>query len=352
VKKVEENRELPLDVLDIISKTLDFDDHFQFAGVCKNWRAFHKIYWRTFLASQEPLLLQLQISYLDEESYSFISIPDQRVYHLEMMKYFPSSTYVTCSSGYFITAGDNNNSFILINPFTRIKKVINSPASENSIFLTNRALFAFDKCSEEFVFVVLCNSSLHVYQSRNYDWVTCSTMGNSETVVDFVVLHNIIYVVTNMANIGVLSLNSANVKFLKLKSTPSVNFSPYLKLVNCDEQLLVVDFTSNEISNVYKIDFSTMNYFRLETLGDIALFCGLNCLKRNCYALSNPNRWGYECNSVYDISLLSTICSVYSGNDKKLQKSITLPAPDAPMCLMLDWCFRHQQYEIDYSLVE
>jgi len=179
-------------------------------------------------------------------------------------------------------------------------------------------------------------------------------MGNSETIVDFVVLHNIVYVVTNMANIGVLSLNSPNVKFLKLKSTPTVNFSPYLKLVNCDEQLLVVDFTSNEISNVCKIDFSTMNYVRLETLGDIALFCGTNWLKRNCYALSNPNRWGYEYNSVYDISLLSTICSVYSGNDNKLQKSIRLPvpAPNATMCLMLDWCFRHQQYEIDYSLVE
>ncbi|RHN81780.1 hypothetical protein MtrunA17_Chr1g0202841 [Medicago truncatula] len=179
-------------------------------------------------------------------------------------------------------------------------------------------------------------------------------MGNSKMIVDFVVLRNIIYVVTNMANIGVLSLNSANVKFLKLKSTPAIKFSPYLMLVNCDAQLLVVDFMSNEISNVYKIGFSTMNYVRLKTLGDIALFCGTNWLKRNCYALSNPNRWGYECNSMYDINLLSTICSAYSGNDKKLQKSITLlvPAPDATMCLMFDWCFRHQQYEIDYSLVK
>ncbi|KEH33542.1 putative F-box domain-containing protein [Medicago truncatula] len=350
MKKVEENNELPSDVLDIIFKTLDFDDHFQFADVCKNWRTFHESCWRNFLASQEPLLLQ--ISYHDWESYSFISVPDQKVHHLKMMKYFPPSTYVTFSSGYFIMVGYYVNSFMLINPFTRIKKVINGPTCENSLFLTTRALLAFGKCSEEFVLVVLCKRRLHVYQSQNCDWVTYSTMGNSGRVVDFVVLHNIIYVITNMAYIGVINLNSANVKFLKLKSTPNVNFSSCLKLVNCNEQLLVVDFMPKEIRNVYKIDFSTMNYVKLETLGDIALFCGSNGLKRNCYALSNPNKWGYESNSVYVISLLSTICSVYSGDDKQLQKCITLPAPDATRCLMVDWCFRHLQYEVDYSLVE
>jgi len=114
VKKVEENCQLPWDVLDIISKALDFDDHFQFAGVCKNWRAFHENYGRNFLASQEPLLLQ--ISDHVEELYSFVSIPDQKVYHLEMMKGFLCS-YVTFSSGYFITT-KCNNSFMLINPLT------------------------------------------------------------------------------------------------------------------------------------------------------------------------------------------------------------------------------------------
>jgi hypothetical protein len=107
------------DVLDIISKTLDFDDLFQISGVCKNWRAF---YWRNLLASQEPLLLQ--VSYNHKDSYSFISLPNQKIYCLKMMKYFLRSIYVTFSSRYFIMAG-YNNSFILINPFTRIKKVIN-----------------------------------------------------------------------------------------------------------------------------------------------------------------------------------------------------------------------------------
>jgi hypothetical protein len=349
VKKVEDNCEVPWDVLDIISKTLDFDDLFQFSGVCKNWRAFQKIYWRNFLTSQGPLLLQ--VSYLGKESFSIISIPDQKTYCLKVMEHVFDYTYVTSSSRYFITTEDNNNSFLLINPFTRIKKVISTPSSEfNWSLLIDHALLAFGKCSEEFVLVVLCQRHLHVYQSRNCSWVTHSTMGDQGRVVDFVVLHNVIYVVTNKANIGVLSLNSANIKFLKLKSTPDVPFSMCPRLVNCDEQLLVV-LMVDEIRNVYKIDFSTMNYVELETLGDIALFVS-GVLRRNCYALSNPNMWGYESNSVYVIRILSTICNVYSGDDRKLQKFIALPSPRASLFIMFDWCFRHLQHEVDYSLVE
>lgn len=78
--------------------------------------------------------------------------------------------------------------------------------------------------------------------SRNCGWVTYSTKEDRERVFDFVVLHNIIFVVTNKANIGVLNLNFENIKFLKLKSTPDVTFSLPLKLVDCDEQVLVVDY--------------------------------------------------------------------------------------------------------------
>jgi hypothetical protein len=73
---------------------------------------------------------------------------------------------------------------------------------------------------------------------------------------------------------------------------------------------------------------------------------------KKCYALSSPNKWGYKSNSVYVIPAASTKCSVYSGDDKKLQKCITPPAPRGTRSLLTDWCFRHRQYEVDYSLVE
>ncbi|CAJ2630428.1 unnamed protein product [Trifolium pratense] len=347
------NCELPWDVLNIISKTLDFDNHFQFAAVCKNWRAFHKIYWTNFLASQQPLLVQL--SFHNKGSFCFVTIPAQKVYCSTMANFLFHSVFVTSSSGYFIMAS-SNNSFSLIDPFTRIKKVTNICTFEycDIHFASDKhALLAFDKCSEEFVLVFLCKRRLYVYQSRNCGWVSYSTMKNGEEVTDFVVLHNIIYVVTNKVNIGVLSLNSANIKFIKLKSTPRLRWRLELKLVNCDEQLLLVEICGDLVLKVYKIDFSTMDYVELKTLGDIALFYTVN---GHCYASSNPSRWGYESNSVYVMASFYPECRVYSGDDselhRKLQKYITIPVPLGIRTFPADWYFRHIKYEIDYSLVE
>ncbi|XP_045822247.1 uncharacterized protein LOC123915142 [Trifolium pratense] len=353
VKKVEENGVLPWDVLNIIAKRLDFDDLFNFAGVCKNWMAFHKIYWRNFLTSQEPLLLENSYDARYNFSFTLSSISDQKVYCLKMKKCFLfNSRYVASSSGYFIMEGPNN-SFLLINPFTRINKIINKFEVKPD-YTTNHALLAFGKCSEEFVLVVLCFRSLNVYQSRNCGWVTYSTTKNQGTVVDFVVFHNKIYVLTNMGNIGVLNLNFANIKFLKLKSTPNARIFGRLRwLVCCEEQLLVVDFSNSKtLPDVYKIDFSTMNYVKLETLGDIALFY-VEC--KSCYALSNPNRWGYQSNSIYVTGFGNNQeCIMYSWDDKNLKKCITLPAQASgrKRPYIHDWLFRHIKYEVDYSLVE
>ncbi|XP_045796742.1 F-box protein At3g56470-like [Trifolium pratense] len=354
-KKIEQNSDLPCDVLDIISEKLDLDDLLHFSGVCKSWRVSHKIYWTNFLASQAPLLIEIWCDKHSKPSYSFRSLPDQKVYWWKMdQKCFRPIEYFTYSGGYFIM-GKDNNSLMLINPFTRINKVINT-SSTFQVNLGCHALLAFGKCSQEFVFVVLGGwpKSLHVYQSRNCGWVTYPTMENVGKVIDFVVLHNIIYVVTDKANIGVLSLNSANIKFLKLKSTPNITpnpgFKPHLALVNCDEQLLLAHFKYFEIKDVYKIDFSTMSYVKLKTLGDNALFYSWD---KSCYSLSNPNKWGYERNYVYVSSLSRVEVSVYSGDDKKCTPFLT---PDESHSythsFTLDWCFRHVRYEVDYSLVE
>lgn len=344
---------LPWDLLDIISKQLDFDDLFQFAGVCKSWREFHKIYWKTFTASKSPLLVQT--SSWAKKAYVFFSIPDRKVYSSKM-DYFWGLSYSGSSSGYLIMAGAGN--LLLMNPFTRRKKEINTTSLHlqgNFEYRACQPLLAFAKGSEEFVLVVSCKhtDSLHVYQSRNSSWLTYSSKGYPWKVVDFVVLHKYIYVITNKANIGVLSLKSASIKFLKLKNTPSV-MSTGLKLVSCDGQLLVVHFEPTKTLDVYKIDLSTMSYLKQENLGDLALFYGM---RRKCYALSNPKRWGYDKNSVYYIDCISAECTVYSGDDGKLVKSIRpsrrarLQAHPRSRIRWLDWCFRHLHDEVDYSLV-
>ncbi|RHN65247.1 hypothetical protein MtrunA17_Chr3g0077851 [Medicago truncatula] len=335
----------------MISRKLDFDDLFEFAGVCKNWREFHKFYWRNFLASEEPLLVQKSSHY--EKYFSFISLPDRKVYHSKVINHFWRLAYCGSSSGYLIMT-THNNSFMLMNLFTRRKMEINTSSFKVKFStFAYHVLLAFGKGIEEFILVALCKSSgsLHVYQSRNFGWATYSTKGNPLKVVDFVVLQNTIYVVTDKANIGVLDLNSTNIKFLELKSMPDLTSTSHLRLVSCDGQLLVIHITSQEILNVYKIDFSIKNFVNLETLGDIAL---LYASSEYFYALTNPERWGFERNSLYAINLSSIKCTVCLGDVNKLPKYIRqdrhrISARKRPY--LLDWCFKHLHYEVDYFLV-
>ncbi|XP_061353026.1 uncharacterized protein LOC133297835 [Gastrolobium bilobum] len=344
-----ENGQLPWDVLDFISKKLDFDDIFQIAGVCKNWRTFHKFYLRNFKSSQAPLLV-LTSSYT-KKAYFFFSISEQKVYHPKL-DCFRGLSYSGSSSGYLVMAGAYK--LLLMNPFTRRKKkVINTLAIRHNLgYMCCQPLLAFAKGSEEFIIVVLCKhyNSLHIYQSRHSCWVTYSTMGYPWKVVDFVVLNNTLYAITEEAKIGVLSLNSASLRFLELKNTPNVT-SSRLNLVSNNGQLLVVHFVPKVILHVYKIDLSAMEWIKLETLGDLALFYANG---RSCYALSYPCRWGYERNSLYCISPSLEKCQVYSLNSK-LKRCIVpsgLRAPPRSRFYWLDWCFQHVHEEVDYSLVE
>ncbi|XP_058734429.1 uncharacterized protein LOC131606177 [Vicia villosa] len=357
--------QLHQDVLDVISQKLDFDDLFQFSRVCKDWRVFYKTIDKSkFLTSQEPLLVEF-FQHPVKIPYSFTSLPTQKVYPLKkmmtnMLSYsnnnFP--IYVTYSSGYFILI-DDNSSFLLINPFTRIqKKVICtsaffefSPSYEH----TYRALLAFDKSSEEdFVLLFLfidCNS-LHVYQSRNNGWVTYCDEEDDDAVVDFVALNNIIYVVTEEAKIGVLCLDKPKIEYLPMVNSPDIDANlSFFNLVKCGQQLLLVRLNPSLSPAItrgappperkaYKIDFSTMTYVELETLGDIALFY-VSC--RTCKALINPNKWGYESNSVYEvynsIRINNPFVTVYNW-DKKSEKYIEPPNPRTKGSFY-DWCFRH-----------
>jgi len=272
-----------------------------------------------------------------------------------MVNNFFLYAYQGSSSGYLILTG-RDNSFILINPFTRRKMVINnSTFNVDFSCFSCQVLLAFSRGLKEFVLVVICRdpNNLHVYQ--NLGWVTYLT---PQMVVDFAVLHNTIYVVTVKANIGILNLNSTNIKILDLKSTLGVisgSFS-HVRLVSCDEHLLVLNIMSKVTFNVYKIDFSIMDYVKLETLGDIALFYAP---KKKYYALSNPRMWGYENNSLYVIDLARDKYTLFKGDDNKMPEIILpmvhvegVPLRSSSEQPYLDWCFRHIRYEIDYSLVE
>jgi len=182
--------------------------------------------------------------------------------------------------------------------------IIDASAIEDYLFpYGSRVLLTFSKGSNEFVIEAYCisSSSLNVYESRYCSWVTYSKSGNPWIVLDFLVLHNTIYVLTDKVEIGVLSMNSTSLKFLELKNSPNgPSFLPML--LSCDGKFPVVFFKQNKLLDVYKIDFSTMSYVKLETFGDLALFF----LQHKCHALSNPGKWGYERNCVYNINTIYT----------------------------------------------
>ena len=210
----------------------------------------------------------------------------------------------------------------MINPFKKKKrKIINSTFEVDFCCFACRVLLAFARGSKKFILVVLCRNydNLYVYKSRNLGWVTYST---SQKVVDFVVLHNTIYVVTDKANIGILSLSSANISFLKLNSTPSITFTPYshVRFVSCDGHLLVLNFMSKEEFDAYKIDISTMNHVKLETLGDLVLF---NAPGRKYYAHWATRNCGVmKKKIVYVIDLPYHKYRVYKGDGNKMPELV------------------------------
>ncbi|WJX76755.1 hypothetical protein P8452_60136 [Trifolium repens] len=138
----------------------------------------------------------------------------------------------------------------------------------------------------------------------------------------------------------------------KLKNAPDLTSNLFYHILSCAGELLVVRFEPNKVLDVYKIDWETMSYVKLENLGDMALFHS----SYRCYALANPGEWGYESNRVYHINWEWGQCEVYSGSNNELMESF-LPAGNNQVTgkskpSWMDWCFQNQHDEVDYSLVE
>ncbi|XP_057451862.1 uncharacterized protein LOC130743645 [Lotus japonicus] len=342
---------LPMELLDTIFKKLNLADLFEIAGVSKSWRFNQRTYWKSFMESQSPFVVQ-KTSFA-RKHLSFICLPERKLYSTKMDMSFSGLSYSGCSSGYLIFAGPRT--LLLMNPFTRRqKKVSTSGINIYWDYQDYRSLFALVKGSAEFVIVIhsVISHSLHVYQSRNSQWATATywKWGTQWKIVDTVVFGNVIYALTNEAKIGVLNLNSVGIKMIELRNTPAKNCDN-LRLVSSDEGLLVVDFKPGEILDVYKVDFSNMEYVKLDTLRDGALFCSS---RASCYALSNPTMWGYRSNHVYSICESDPKCAVYSwSNEQQLNYAPGGYDPKEKSKLYwVDWCFRHLRDEVDYSLVE
>ncbi|KAI4356059.1 hypothetical protein L6164_000111 [Bauhinia variegata] len=355
---------LPYELLEIISKKIDFVNFFALGSVCKNWRKFYGNYWREFMASQPAPLLILKSPLLAKEECSFFSISESKGYKLLLPiheREMESSDefwkpFLWFSSGYVIM--QSTLKIWLINPFSRKEFHIptESPCQvldtqSNLVPSFDHAFLSFVVNSEDFLVLGLStvySSNVFIYQSRSSNWVGYSIEENQSRITDVVVFHHTIFAINSRGTIGKLRLNSSDFKALELNNVPRYIFCEP-KLVSTNEELLVV-LLSQQLK-IYKIDLSKKEWIRVQNLGDRALFVG-KFMKG--YALSNPSRWGYESNCVYDISQMHTVCHLYSMGDGGGRVRTVQHYGNAATSRLLHypmaWCFPTIRDQIDYSL--
>ncbi|KAI4356063.1 hypothetical protein L6164_000115 [Bauhinia variegata] len=368
---------LPDELLDIISRKIDFVSFFALSGVCKNWRRFYGNYWGEFMASQAEPLLILKSPLLAKEECSFFSISESKGYKLLLPIHkgeMESSDefwkpFLWFSSGYVIM--QSTLKIWLINPFSRKEFHIPTESPCQVLYTQSNLVPSFDHAflsfvvnSEDFLVLGLSNmysSNVFIYQSRSSNWVSYSIGENQSRITDVAVFHQTVYAVTTKGTIGKLRLSFPNFKVLELKNIPK-NYLCDPKLVSTNEELLVIDFILNKSLIIYRIDLSKKKWVRVHSLGDRALFVG-KFMKG--YALSNPSKWGYESNCVYYISHLHSECCLYSMDCGPMRTVRCLYSVDGPTRTVhyygnaatsghthypMAWCFPTIRDEIDYSL--
>ncbi|KAI4356061.1 hypothetical protein L6164_000113 [Bauhinia variegata] len=232
---------LPDELLDMISKKIDFVSFFALCGVCKNWRKLYGNHRGDFMASQAAPLVILRSPQSRKDCF-FFSISEGKGYKTLLPNHWRDSStgfwksFVGFSSGYFISQGSLSwTKLWLINPFTRKELHIpESPCHVLSLYDDRHRMLRFDHAilafvvnSEDFVVlgISLRLSSLFIYQSRKSSWSVYKSGGDSLQVTDVAVFGHTVYAVTRSGSIGILRLNSPGIKFLKLNNAPRISSS-------------------------------------------------------------------------------------------------------------------------------
>nr|POE97347.1 hypothetical protein CFP56_31039 [Quercus suber] len=285
--------ELPVGLLDQITKSLGAIDHLMFGCVCRRWRLYAVAHRQEFMISQPPLVVFL--SYRAQRACYFYDIFDQRLYKATLPNLVGKSiSGLTC--GYMIMKDKKerkDSPIWLLNPFTRHEHRFPCPPMPYCAVI----LASLATPSREFIIVAI-DPVLQFCRSTDVNWTVHDlndTFVSSSTdrsphwwFVDGVVFKGKIYVLTNLGEIGVLTLNShPYVTLLEVKGIEDY-WSYRIKLLAFDDKLLMIHRFDSFLwkFEVYELNFAKMTWVKMQNLKDEALF-----LSPRTSGYSNVTKW-------------------------------------------------------------
>ncbi|XP_031252134.1 uncharacterized protein LOC116110031 [Pistacia vera] len=275
--------DLPLELLEIISRSLNIVDYQNLGRVCRSWRLFYSEFKQSFLTSHSPLIVYA--STRAKKYCYFFDITTRMKYKTKLPRYISNFKFcLGVSSGYLImlclkTNNVSRDYLWVINPFTGHQ--IQFPCvpwphciKDYHDSCISRSIFAsFGSQGQDFLIMILSKyvSSLHFCTSRDNKWKVYHYVKKGWRILDIVVFYGRIYVLDSNSQIGIFNLRSCDLRFLELKFSPRFGsyFDEWIRLVASNDQLFVVDSPK-----VYRIDLSRMEWVKVYNSGDQALFLG------------------------------------------------------------------------------
>ncbi|XP_031252089.1 uncharacterized protein LOC116109985 [Pistacia vera] len=351
--------DLPQELLEIISRSLNIVDYQNHGRVCRSWRLFYSEFKQSFLTSHSPLIVYS--SARAKKYCHFFDIATRMKYKTKLPRYLCNFKFcLGVSSGYLIMLSlkkkDVSRALWVINPFTGHQ--IQFPCMPRPPHINDcrdsgifRSIFAsFGSQGQEFLIMILYehDSSLQFCTSRDNKWKECHYINKGWRLLDIVVFYGRIYALDSNFQIGIFNLRSCDLRFLELKFAPRLcsYYDKWIRLVTSNDQLFVVDPPV-----LYRIDLSRMEWVKVYNLSDQALFHGYDDMM--CSKVINPSKWGGQTNYTYGLFFDSKRCSLYSFNREEPQNAIAIDVLRngdyswyaSPK--MYSWYFLHQSNGID-----
>ncbi|XP_031259301.1 probable F-box protein At4g22060 [Pistacia vera] len=317
--------DLPEELLEIISRSLNIVDYQNLGRVCRSWRLFYSEFKQSFLTSHSPLIVYA--STRAKKYCYFFDIATRMKYKTKLPRHICNFKFcLGVSSGYLIMlclkTNDVSRDYLwVINPFTGHQ--IQFPCMpwphciedyHDSCF--SRSIFAsffasFGSQGQDFLIMILSKyvKVLQFCISRDNKWKQYHYYNKGGHILDIVVFDGRIYVINSDSRIGIFNLRYCDLRFLELNFAPRFgsHFDKSIRLVASNGQLFVVDSPK-----VYRIDLSRKEWVKVYNLGDQALFLGHGDMM--CSKVINPSKWGGQSNCIYDL---------FPFNKKEPWKTIT-----------------------------